>query len=109
MKKKTCLPLVLLFSLLICSCSSLFNFSSLPERAYDIEKGMTKQEVSSRLGKPQYRRFNDDVEQWEYRVREAVTNSDNVVVVSFVDGYVTAMDSFKQYAPPQPPESSAKN
>lgn len=72
-----------------------------------IEKGMTKREVAALLGQPDYRRFDSDWEEWEYR------KVYDVLIIRLEDDKVVGMDSFntdelhKQQAPvyPLPPEA----
>ncbi|MDR1518307.1 MAG: DUF4476 domain-containing protein [Dysgonamonadaceae bacterium] len=76
------------------SCSSLYKGRSALMR---VEKGMSKDEVGKLLGTPDYRRFNDELEEWEYR--RMITGGDAVVIVYFSGGRVAGMDSFEDNAP----------
>lgn len=71
----------------------------------EVRPGMNAEEVSSVLGKPDYRRFNQNLEEWEYR--KWLSGSDAVVIVSFENGRVVSMDSFEHPQPPQIPVAPA--
>ena len=47
------------------SCSSLF-YDAKADVLNSIQKGMSRQEVTKILGTPEYRRFDRDIEEWEY-------------------------------------------
>ena len=55
---------LLAFMIGINSCASIIGSSK--DIMMSVQKGMTQKEVSSILGKPQYRRFDQETEQWEY-------------------------------------------
>lgn len=59
-----------------------------------IQRGMTKQEVIELCKKPLYQRFDDLGEEWEYR--GFVSNHWSVIVVSFENDRVVALDMFKE-------------
>lgn len=65
-----------------------------------VHPGMTTEEVSRILGEPDYRRFNRNVEEWEYH--KWLSGSDAVVIVCFEGGGVVSMDSFERPQAPQP-------
>lgn len=65
-----------------------------------VHSGMTAEEVTRLLGQPDYRRFNQEVEEWEYR--KWLSGSDAVVLVSFENGRVVSMDSFERPQAVQP-------
>ena len=77
------------------SCSSLF-YDAKVDVLNSIQKGMSRQEVTKILGTPEYRRFDRDIEEWEYsRVLSGKSNiSRTQIVVTFEGGRVVAMDSF---------------
>jgi hypothetical protein len=58
---------------------------------------MPKEQVLSILGKPDYRRFDNTFEEWEYNP----TFSVNVMIVTFENGKVSGLDSFAQRTQPQ--------
>lgn len=61
----------------------------------NIEKDMTKSEVSKILGTPDYRRFDEDIEQWEYVKGENYMSYGDVIIVDFKDGRVVNLNSYK--------------
>lgn len=73
-----------------CSTTSFFSNNDSLDK---IRPGMTQSEVSHILGKPKFRRFNYDIEEWEYR--KWISNYDAVIIVRFDEGKVVAMDSFE--------------
>ena len=77
------------------SCSSLF-YDAKADVMNSIQKGMSRQEVTKILGTPEYRRFDRDIEEWEYsRVLSGkCIISRTQIVVTFEGGRVVAMDSF---------------
>ena len=89
--KKNIVSLLLILFLCI-SCSSLGFVTS--KSLQDIQNGMTPQEVSSVMrGGPDYRRFVNGREQWEYR-RYNTNNERIIVLINFYDGHVVGLDSF---------------
>ena len=79
------------------SCSSLF-YDAKADVLNSIQKGMSRQEVTKILGTPEYRRFDRDIEEWEYsRVLSGKSNITRTqIVVTFEGGRVVAMDSFSR-------------
>ena len=94
-------------TLMLASCSNIFY----PQNAMTrIKQGMTPQEVTRLLGKPDYRRMNYGLEEWEYRSRFSPLDVDvTVIIVRFEDDRLVYMDSYlrsdrePQAAPPTPP------
>lgn len=76
------------------SACSVGTFVQSKQVLNQVHAGMTTEEVSRILGQPDYRRFNRDMEEWEYR--KWLSGSDAVVIVSFEDGRVISMDSFER-------------
>ncbi|MBS5552271.1 MAG: DUF4476 domain-containing protein [Bacteroides sp.] len=76
------------------SACSVRTFVQSKQVLNQVHAGMTTEEVSRILGQPDYRRFNRDMEEWEYR--KWLSGSDAVVIVSFEDGRVISMDSFER-------------
>ena len=76
------------------SCSSLF-YDAKADVLNSIQKGMSRQEVTKILGTPEYRRFDRDIEEWEYsRVLSGKSNITRTqIVVTFEGGRVVAMVS----------------
>jgi hypothetical protein len=58
-----------------------------------IEPGASKQEVTNQLGPPQNRQFNARQEAWQYCQTEFV--NDSFVVVWFLDGRVTGVNTYR--------------
>lgn len=82
------------------SACSVGTFVQRKQVLNQVHAGMTAEEVGRILGQPDYRRFNRDVEEWEYR--KWLSGSDAVVIVSFEDGRVVSMDSFERPQAVQP-------
>ncbi|WP_291529868.1 DUF4476 domain-containing protein [Bacteroides sp. UBA939] len=78
-------------------CASLFVNKDI---MMQIQKGMTQEEVSSILGKPDYRRFDHELEEWEFVKYVANTSGPTTIIVGFIDGRVVSMDSFQRYLNP---------
>lgn len=97
--RQTIMWLVLAMSLT--SCSSLF-YELKADSLQNIEKGMSKQDVTKILGEPQYRRFDRDLDEWEYTKGIAGVVGDATIIVSFEDNKVVAMDSFPASSCPAP-------
>jgi hypothetical protein len=81
----------LFFLLLTTSCGTMFWSSS---NAFKIHQGMTQREVISAVGKPDMRRFRSNVEEWEY----VTIVDDRTVIIDFVDGRVSSLDSYDKSA-----------
>ena len=81
-------------TLVLASCSNIFY----PQNAMTlIKQGMTPQEVTRLLGKPDYRRMDYGLEEWEYRkLLSALESEPTIVIVRFEDGKLVYMDSFKE-------------
>lgn len=75
-------------------CSSLF-YNTKGEVLNQIQDGMSMKEVTQLLGAPEYRRFDQGMEEWEYlRVLSNNIGVTTHIIVNFEDGKVVAMDSF---------------
>lgn len=74
--------LLLLIGLGSCSILSITN-----RQMMQIKEGMTLADVKKILGTPDYRRFNGEFEEWEYRWSKTH-------IIRFYDGEVSGMDSF---------------
>lgn len=84
------------------SCSSLF-YDAKTDVLQSIHKGMSKQEVTKLLGAPQLRRFDPELEEWEYS--KYLSNSGyTTIIVTFDGDKVYSLDSFNT---PQPPVAVA--
>ena len=64
----------------------------------DIRSGMNETEIISLLGKPDYRRFKGNREEWEYR-NSTVLNDPSIYRITFVDGKVNSFDSYLDDSP----------
>lgn len=67
-----------------------------------VKRGMTQTEVREILGKPSYQRFNEEIEQWEYQKTHAISGQETTILVDFIDGHVSSMDSFGTTPRPVP-------
>ena len=87
------MALVGVLGIVMSSCAGLFT--TVADKAASIEVGMTKDEVTAKMGKPQYRRFDGNRNEWEYR---SLLNNDDydVVVMQFYNDRVVSMDSFRE-------------
>ncbi len=91
-----------LFALLILvvsvsSCAALLGRSN--DFLMNIHNGMSKEQILSMLGNPNYRRFDHEMEEWGY-VKAIANNAGLTVVnISFIDGKVVGMDSFEKERP----------
>ena len=87
------MALVGVLGIVMSSCAGLFT--TVADKAASIEVGMTKDEVTAKMGKPQYRRFDGNRDEWEYR---SLLNNDDydVVVMQFYNDRVVSMDSFRE-------------
>lgn len=67
-----------------------------------VQRGMSQEEVSQLLGEPDFRRFDNGSEQWEYTNTPMFSATKSVVIIDFIDGKVTNMDSFERNITPPP-------
>lgn len=65
----------------------------------NLQEGMTQQEVIATLGKPEFRRFNNGIEQWEYH-KTHWGGEKTVITLDFQDDKVIALDSYDGTFPP---------
>lgn len=91
---------LLTFAICMGSCAMILGIDK--GVMMSVQKGMSQKEVSSILGKPDYRRFDHDVEEWEFVKNVADNAGWTTIIVSFIDGRVISMDSFRADAPPSP-------
>lgn len=89
---------LILLSLLMISLSSCsFLYYGDNNKQMDIREGMTKEQVRSMLGAPDLRRFENNIEEWEYR-------GARITVVRFRKDKVLGMDMFTPHTcGPLPP------
>ncbi|MDE6162376.1 MAG: DUF4476 domain-containing protein [Bacteroides sp.] len=87
-----------LFLSLILLCSACFTSSNMSGKMLmSIQQGMTPLEVCNVFGaEPDFRRFDGNSEEWEYRRYSTSANAGwSIVLIQFTDGRVSGMDSFK--------------
>ena len=102
--KKIHVSAILILLVVMSSCAGLIiNFKN--SQLMSIQKGMTQQEVKTILGKPNYRRFDGAMEEWEYRGYLSKAGH-SVICVNFIDNRVVGLDSFRDGAPTAPPAPS---
>lgn len=65
----------------------------------NLHEGMTRKEVIATLGKPEFRRFNNGIEQWEYH-KTHWGGEKTVITLDFQDDKVIALDSYDGTFPP---------
>ena len=86
---------------MLCSCSIFRSVGISQARA--LHEGMTKDEVEALMGKAEYHRFGNGLDQWEYRSTfYHVLPQVDVVIIDFVNDRVAAMNSFREYHPTYP-------
>lgn len=91
---------IILFFALCMVVSSCFTSYVSSRQVMGIHEGMSQREVESILGKPDYRRFDLGVEELEFHRDNGtpvLTSEPMTIIVQFVDGKVTSMDTFKGY------------
>ncbi|WP_329905027.1 DUF4476 domain-containing protein [Porphyromonas pogonae] len=90
MKRITALLSWGIMALMLTACGLMLN----PEREMmKISKGMSSEEVRQVLGRPQFRRFNQQSEEWEYRNAHGGGVSD-VYIITFENNRVVNLNSF---------------
>ncbi len=103
--KWKCLALCLFVSVLNAGCVSYYVSN---KQMMDIRKGMTVEEVGRILGEPDYRRFEGDLEEWEYRRDKGTpfTPAPVTIIVQFIGNEVISMDTYsggdRPALPPHP-------
>lgn len=95
-----------LYLLLQVSCSNAFYSSS--NVLGQIKQGMSPQEITQLLGKPEYRRLDYDIEEWEYRKKlNFLDSEETVIIIRFENERLIYLDSFKaRERQPQTPVAS---
>lgn len=97
---------ILLTMLLILASSCGTSYISM-KHVMDIQEGMSQREVQAILGTPDYRRFDGYLEEWEF-LRDngnVLISTAMTIVVQFVDGEVTRMNTYAGYGSTPPPPS----
>lgn len=92
---------------LVLALTSCVSFHHIAKHAQDIEAGMTKEEVKRIMGRADYRSFSGDSESWEYRKSQGCDYG--VIVVHFINGRVTTMESFLEMRPNFPEQKKDKS
>ncbi len=91
MRKLKQILTLLMLTVMINGCAILYPNTDILMK---VHKGMTKNEVSSLLGKPNYRRFDTINEEWEYQKGVAGNGGNTVIIITFANDVVINMDSF---------------
>ena len=82
---------LLAFAICMGSCAMILGIDS--NTLMKIQKGMTKEEITSILGQPMHRSFDHEVEGWRYEKSISGAPGITIIDLGFVDGKVTYMDS----------------
>ncbi|WP_455668405.1 DUF4476 domain-containing protein [Phocaeicola sp.] len=82
----------LAISMMLGSCVT--SKDSISDKSFEIQRGMTKEEAGRILGKPDFRRFDGDLEQWEYQNGGGIYRQ--YLIVEFKDDVVKSMDSYNE-------------
>ena len=99
MKSKLLLYTLLSASMLsLGSCKSHRSMNIVDQALFQVQPGMTFAQVQAILDKPDYRRFNQEFEQWEYR--RIIKRQPVEVILLFKDGALCEMDSFRPVLDP---------
>ena len=86
--------LLLVISIALVSCHTT---GSIKQKAWKVQQGMTTEEIGQLLGKPDFRRFDGSLEQWEYQ-SGGIATSCKFLIIEFRNGKVTSMDSYNEIA-----------
>lgn len=88
---------VLFLSLILLTTACLTSNNMSGKMLMSVQQGMTPLEVRNIFGgEPDYRRFDGNSEEWEYRRYSSAANVRwSIVLIQFTDGRVSGMDSFK--------------
>ena len=97
--------ILIAFALIICAVSfcSCGSFMTGKRAIMKVEKGMIKKDVVSLLGEPDFRRFNEQMEEWEYKKMNPLTSETTIIIVDFIDERVSNMNTFSGDNNPNPP------
>ena len=85
--KKIHVLLMLLLLVISAGCGSM-------NKIMKVQEGMSRQEVSKLFGTPDFRRFDREIEEWEYREASGVPGEWKVVVITFDGDKVISMNTF---------------
>lgn len=100
--KKIHIMLCLALGILVSGCFTSYVST---KQMMGINQGMTQSQVESVLGKPDFRRFDGDMEEWEFHRDNGtpvLTSEPVTIIVQFVNREVVSMDTFKGYGRPAP-------
>lgn len=100
--KKIHIMLCLALGILVSSCFTSYVST---KQVMGIHQGMSQSQVESILGKPDFRRFDGDMEEWEFHRDNGtpvLTSEPMTIVVQFVNREVVSMDTFRGYGRPSP-------
>ena len=100
--KKIHIMLCLALGILVSGCFTSYVST---KQMMGIYQGMTQSQVESVLGKPDFRRFDGDMEEWEFHRDNGtpvLTSEPVTIIVQFVNREVVSMDTFKGYGRPAP-------
>ena len=103
--KKIHIMLCLALGILVSGCFTSYVST---KQMMGIYQGMTQSQVESVLGKPDFRRFDGDMEEWEFHRDNGtpvLTSEPVTIIVQFVNREVVSMDTFKGYGRPAPMHS----
>lgn len=89
---------LLAFAIGISSCALVLGVDS--NILMKIQKGMSKEEITSILGQPMHRSFDHEVEGWTYEKNIIGSPGMTVIALEFVDDKLTYMDSYEKYTNP---------
>ena len=95
--KKIHIMLCLALGILVSGCFTSYVST---KQMMGIYQGMTQSQVESVLGKPDFRRFDGDMEEWEFHRDNGtpvLTSEPVTIIVQFVNREVVSMDTFKGY------------
>lgn len=98
MKRQTCFLAVIISAFLMAGCSTSWTTKSRSDLVSSIHRGMTMQQVMDEMGKPKFRSFVGDREEWRYEKFKMVTGH-TTIIIGFSDGKVEYMDSFEGVLP----------
>ncbi len=98
---KKILSILILSFLLSCVLPSCSVLLAPRDVMMSVHRGQSKVEILQMLGRPDFRRFNEVGEEWEYH-RSSLDNNVVVFIVAFEHGKVVRLDNFELETPPQP-------
>lgn len=78
---------LLAFAICMGSCAMILGIDS--NTLMKIQKGMTKEEITSILGQPMHRSFDHEVEGWRYEKSISGAPGITIIDLGFMDGKVT--------------------